>query len=96
MPSITNLGMLSIRLNRNSAPKSGAHWTNRRATSRRLTRRDFSVSSRASGAVTNTSEAMAVMPIAMAAMDMLRVRNSATLKIARTLTERSVWLMPAR
>ena len=88
--------MLSIRLNKNSAPKSGAHWTNRWPTSRRFTRRDFSVSSRASGAVTSTSEAIAAMPMAMAAMGMLRVRNNATLKTAMTPTERSVWLMPAR
>ena len=88
--------MLSMRLNRNSAPKSGAHWINRWPASRRLTRRDFSVSSRASGAVTSTSEAMAVTPMDMAAMGMLRVRNSATLKIAMTPAERSVWLMPAK
>ena len=61
-----------------------------------LTRRDFSVSSRASGAVTSTSEAIAVTPMAMAAMGMLRVRNSAALKTAMTPAERSVWLMPAR
>lgn len=35
------------------------------------------------------------MPMAMAAMGMLRVRNSATLKTAMTPAERSVWLMPA-
>ena len=48
----------------------------------------FSVSSRASGAVTSTSEAIAVTPMSMAAMGMLRVRNSATLKTAMTPTER--------
>mgnify|MGYP000709463919 CR=1 FL=1 len=34
--------------------------------------------------------AIAAMPMAMAAMGMLRVRNSATLKTAMTPTERSV------
>ena len=46
--------------------------------------------------MTSTSEAIAVTPMAMAAMGMLRVRNSATLKTAMTPAERSVWLMPAK
>ena len=93
---MTNLGMLSMRLNMNRAANSGKPCVNRRLTSSMLTRRDFSVSSSASGTVTSTNEATAATAMPIAAISRLRVMSSSTAKTATTSTERSAWLMPAR
>ena len=83
-------------MNKNNAANSGKHWRSRDPTSPIFQRRDFSVSSRARGAETKTSDAQATTAIATDATARLRVMKSAAENTAATAIERSAWLMPAR
>ena len=93
---MTNFGMLSMRLNRNSAAKRGKQWRSIPVTSSIRGGLDFSVSRSASGMLSSTRDATATTAMATEAKPRLRVRKSATEKTAATATERSAWLMPAR
>ena len=96
MLSMANLGRLSIRLNRKSVENSGKHWRKRPPTSFMRHGPDLSVSSRESGKVTSTRDAVAATPAPTQATGRLRSTASRTVNTTMTAPERSAWLMPAR
>ena len=93
---MTNFGMLSMNAYRNSARNTGKPSLNRRITPPMDMRRDFGVSSSASGNVMTTNDRMAAMPMAMLAMPRSCVRNSTMVHVRNASSERAVCEMPAK
>ena len=88
--------MLSIRLYMNSATNSGKHCTRRFTTRLTFTRRDFGVSSFASGNVNTTNVAAATAAITMLDTPTFRVMSRANVNPISAAAERKACDMPAR